>query len=64
MTKKDYERIAKAVREAWECEKDNYESTIGVSRVAHILAFSFANENPRFDKEKFLFACGFPSLVK
>jgi hypothetical protein len=64
MTKKDYERIAKAVRESWECEKDNCERTIGVSRVAHVLAFSLANENPRFDTEKFLFACGFPSLVK
>jgi hypothetical protein len=64
VTRKDYERIAKAVRESWECEKDNYERTVGVSRVAHTLAFSLANENPRFNTEKFLTACGFPSLVK
>jgi len=64
MTKKDYERIAKAVREAWECEKDDFDRTIGVSRVAHILAYSLSNDNPRFDRERFLDACGFPSLVK
>ena len=64
MTRKDYERIAAAVREARECSRGNFEQEIGVSRVAHRLAYALLNDNERFDTDRFLAACGFPSLVK
>lgn len=58
MTRKDYELIAEVFKSALEKETGNNERQVGISRVAHILAFELENENPRFDHIKFLKACG------
>lgn len=54
MTRKDYERIAKAVRQAYAKRLDNKDVAI----VAQCLAYELALDNPRFDALKFRNACG------
>ena len=64
MTKKHYELIASNIREVYEYQKDNdgrgskaiKQGAIRV--VADSLADSFAFDNPRFNRERFLTACG------
>jgi len=57
MTKKHFEKIASIFKEdnvSWrvELELNTY------NRLAHKMADFFATENPQFNKEKFLQACG------
>jgi len=63
MTRKDYELIARAIKSALEKETENHERQVGISRVAHILAFELENNNPRFQTSKFLKACGFMTFT-
>lgn len=53
MTKKDYELIARAIK----CSCDVNTNSTG-RRIAQGLAFSLLGTNPRFNREKFLQACG------
>ena len=55
MTRKDYEKIAKAINETRDFYKD-YSITV---TVAELLATEFRKDNPRFDAVKFYSACGF-----
>jgi hypothetical protein len=59
MRKKDYELIAKTLNWARSCGID----TIGI---VQDLAIKFALDNPKFDRQKFLIACGIesPMLTK
>jgi hypothetical protein len=58
MTKKDYIAIARAVQVQMHVTEDTMrQATIG--SVAHQLAETFAGDNPRFDRDRFLAACGF-----
>lgn len=55
MTKKHFEAIAQLFRETYtegEVEKET------VRNLAERMAAMFARENPRFDRNKFLTACG------
>lgn len=52
MTKKHFEAIAAVL-------KDAKDATNGQSYIAGRLADYFASQNPRFDKARFLRACGF-----
>lgn len=47
MTRKDYEKIAKAFKEATE-----------PVALVYLLMDVFEEDNPRFDRERFLTACG------
>lgn len=62
MTKKDYILIAKAIKKQRSHEMTLYEdggSNIEVvDAVAQALAYELQLENPRFDKQRFLIACG------
>lgn len=63
MTKKDYELIASALKiNIWDNDYlENYEDAkILFSKIADKLA----SKNPRFNKEKFLQACGVETLCK
>lgn len=51
MTKKDYQLIADAVRQMFSLG-DNH------LYVADMLAVKLAQDNPKFDRDKFLTACG------
>jgi hypothetical protein len=53
MTKKDFELIAKAVKEI---TADSYKQTR--EDKANLFADALALTNPRFDRAKFLTACG------
>lgn len=74
MTRKDYQRIAEAIRQSAPKETapmDRYRSIERrisqriaddfAERIARRLADVFAEDNPRFDRERFLSACGFGS---
>lgn len=60
MTKKDYELIAAAVRhERGEWAEDTWTKDIEIGRAAVVLAIAhaLAQDNPRFDRDRFLKAC-------
>ena len=66
MTRKDYELIAKALKLARDNLTQGQDSTalvcVGICNVNAIrVADALANENPRFDRERFLEACGIQS---
>jgi hypothetical protein len=62
MTRKDYENIAKALREYQsdvmaECQDDTKRARIDtLGDVADILADIFGEDNPRFSRQRFLAA--------
>lgn len=65
MTKKDYEKIALAIKLETLCiatsNMDNVTAVASMdtlSSITHRLADTFANENPRFNRDKFVRACG------
>jgi hypothetical protein len=66
MTRKDYVLIAAALKEAAEQVPNTgligqtYE-TLGHYTAARVLAHALAKDNPRFDRERFLTACGMQS---
>lgn len=55
MTRKDYKLIADAVNEA----RMLAEHPDSVQLAAQTLATALAKDNPRFDMERFIEACGF-----
>lgn len=55
MTKKDFELIANAINELFLGHKNWSRS---LEQVANKLAEKLAETNPRFNREKFLIACG------
>ena len=64
MTRKDYELIAKAIKAAKPSDStmaDYAEMTrkLGWRNTVHSVAEALAGDNPRFDRERFLKACGF-----
>src|SRR3990167_1661587 len=65
MTKKDYELIAGAIKRCdWDIDalratkSDKLVMRDCLKAISLELAHRLANENPRFDREKFLTACG------
>jgi hypothetical protein len=54
MTRKDYELIAKVFAEVDTCSDGAAEV---VEELAHALANALADDNPRFDRARFLAAC-------
>lgn len=57
MTKKDYKLIAETFKQSLEdCANDVARSAVRVT--AQRLSVSLQRENPRFNSEKFLAACG------
>ena len=60
MTRKDYVLIAKALKAQMKLS-ETFKEEDGMTSVANIardLSDSFAIENPRFDRARFLSACG------
>ena len=58
-TKQHYKAIAEIIKD----EKDNWGSNptqvhIAIAEIAKDLAAYFAKDNPHFDRQKFLAACG------
>lgn len=55
MTRKDYQAIAKILNDS----ANKAESCLPVFDIAESLAIHFKADNARFDKNKFMQACGF-----
>lgn len=58
MTKKDYELIATAILESKNDMQDHPVRMAGANQTARRIASYLAKDNPRFDRTKFLKACG------
>lgn len=58
MTKKDYELIAQAFRAVTDVLDVSDDEYRGVREVAVAIALRLADNNPRFDRARFLAACG------
>ncbi len=63
MTRKDYEAIAEAIRWAYESIEPDYQPNTqdhmrnGISRASIALAEKLKQDNPRFDRTRFITAC-------
>lgn len=63
MSRKQYRDMAAVIKDAWE-EIENYPESdqagarITVRNIANGLAIVFVIDNPRFDRNRFLEACG------
>lgn len=60
MTRKDYELIATAVRDS-AMDRPTYSQQVQRRFTAMRLADALASQNPRFNRERFLAACGVES---
>lgn len=61
MPKKHYQAIAAIIAEEWNRKRehvDYYGAQTALRHAAGKLAAYFATENPRFDRARFLAACG------
>jgi hypothetical protein len=59
MTKRHFEAIARILKERSEATRGNdFDGFVQVDAIADALADFFAAENPRFDRLRFLIACG------
>lgn len=61
MTKRDFERIATAFRENLDECSDDPVATLALTRGAWAIADVCAESNTRFDRHRFLVACGVES---
>ena len=63
MTRKDYILIAEAIKRAHDGDVGNLPRDgvrLGAYEVAHYLANALRRDNPRFERARFMSACGFP----
>lgn len=60
MTRKDYQLIARALKTQMELSRTNNEEDgkFAVINIAFDLVEDLAKDNPRFDRDRFLEACG------
>ena len=59
-TKRVFEMVARAVRDEVCVYVDDENVMRALRAMASHLANQFADDNPRFDRDRFLKACGFP----
>lgn len=58
MTRKDYVAFAQLITEASDAENNSQEAEAAVRTLARRIADVFAADNSRFDRARFLKACG------
>jgi len=58
MSRKDYVAIAMAINEAYKMSDYHPEARHDMERVAGNIARVFAANNPNFDRDRFMAACG------
>lgn len=61
MTKKDYEVIAKAIKKQWDVQVEitgTGDKSMAIHETALRIATGLGHDNPKFDYNKFLNACG------
>lgn len=60
MTRKDYELIAAALKQARDAAP-GHEWRLGVLDAADLIGRALRRDNPRFEKARFMAAAGFPA---
>jgi hypothetical protein len=58
MTRKDYVLIAQTIADLMSDFNNGGDDSVSLSLVAQELADTLAKDNPRFDRDRFLVACG------
>lgn len=58
MTRKDYVMIAETIRQNRKDFNEGEDGLMLLTIMAHQLSNSFEEDNPRFDRARFLTACG------
>jgi hypothetical protein len=58
MTRKDYELIASVIARRVDSAGDEFTELNAITKVGVSLSAEFQRQNPRFDRERFLKACG------
>jgi hypothetical protein len=58
MTRKDYELIAESIMTARKVQSDIGEMYVSIAHLVNTLATDLEVQNPRFNRELFLKACG------
>jgi hypothetical protein len=58
MTRKDYELIAESIMTARKVQSDIGEMYVSIAHLVNTLATDLEVQNPRFNREMFLTACG------
>lgn len=63
MTRKDYQLIAETIRAVYESHRHSWHNAPtdrqdAIRQVANSLVCRLVDDNPRFDEDKFLKACG------
>jgi len=58
MTRKDYVIIAESIKNTRKVELTNGTVLVSVAHLANTLATELEIDNPRFDRHRFLVACG------
>jgi hypothetical protein len=58
MTRKDYQLIANSILTARKVQSDIGEMYVSIAHLANTLATDLEIDNPRFDRARFLAACG------
>jgi hypothetical protein len=58
MTRKDYQLLAESILTARKVQSDIGEMYISVAHLVNTLATDLEIDNPRFDRARFLTACG------
>lgn len=66
VTKKDFENVARCFKKIFDGEQSAQDAFItrNVADLAHSVADIFAESNPRFDRMRFLIACGVPVTMR
>lgn len=61
MTRKDYVMVADAIKDAGNAQDlvDGREARIALETAATFIADGLSQDNPRFDRKRFMAACGF-----
>ena len=66
MTRKDYNLIAEAIRDAKAATADYADprmAELGAYEAARYLSYALRDTNPRFERARFMEACGFPHYL-
>ena len=61
MTRKDYVAIAGCFKRASDSHQQDKDGLAALAHVADAIAYQMAQDNPRFDRARFLKACGVQS---
>lgn len=63
MTRKDYIAIARAISDSVRVQEGQGKQVDGIMFTAEMIARELKTDNPRFDRDRFMRACGLDELA-